>query len=258
MVERTSMGGFVARVTAVLFDLGGTLFGYDQRELMRRPALVALQRLGLDTDSEEVALARRQASDAVEREYAARASFVHRDLFRERVARAALLLGVTPTDDVLDRFDAENRQAILDHLVPQSDAAETLLALRERGIYVGVVSNADDDYLGELLTRHALDGLLDDVTSSQEADSCKPHQRIFEYSLRKAGTFANETIFVGDSLPHDVAGAHTAGMLTALIGDADAVAPLSSGLDASVVPDYTIGTLVEIVGIVDRVNGKGA
>ncbi len=251
------MGGLVSGINAVLFDLGGTLFGYDQRELMRRPALVALQRLGIDTDSDAVVLARQQASAEVEREYALRSSFVHRDLFRDRVARAAALVGVTATDEVLDQFDVENRQAILDHLVPRPDAVATLRGLRERGVYTAVVSNADDDYLGELLIRHGIDALLDDWTSSEEAQSCKPDARIYEYALGKSGSPAAATLFVGDSLPHDVAGAHAAGMATVLIGEPGAVAPLSTGLDSSVAADFTIRELIEVLTIVDRSNGRG-
>lgn len=246
----------MARVTAVLFDLGGTLFGYDQRELMRRPALVALQRLGVDTDSVAAADARKRASEEVEREYASRSSFVHRDLFRERVARAASILGVAATPGVLDTFDEENRQAILDHLIPRTDAVATLQGLRARGLYAAVVSNADDDYLGELLIRHGFDSLLDDWSSSEEAQSCKPDPGIFDYALAKAGRGAKEVLFVGDSLAHDVAGAQAAGMLTVLIGEPGASAPLSTGLDVSVVADFTIHELADVLTIVDRLNGE--
>jgi putative hydrolase of the HAD superfamily len=245
------------QVTAVLFDLGGTLFGYERRQEIGRPSLAALRRLGLDPDDPAVSAARRRASEEVEREFAARPSFLHRDLFRDRIARAAALLGVTAPEEVLARFDQEHLQAILDHLVPRSDARETLLGLRARGLYTAVVSNADDDYLGALLQRHGLDVLLDDWTSSEEARSCKPDRMIFECALAKAQRGAGETLFVGDSPQHDVAGAHALGMRTVLIGEPGTTAPLSHGLDAPQSADVEVRTLAEVLGVVDVLNGAG-
>ena len=243
------------KVTAVLFDMGGTLFSYAAREQMGRANVAALQRLGMSLDDPAVRDARRQASEDVEREYATRRSFLHRDLFRDRIARTAELLGVTAPPEVLDQFDIEQRQAVIDHLVPMADAIETLKGLRARGLYVGVVSNADDDYLTTVLERHGIDALVNDWTSSEEADSCKPDYRIYEYSLAKAGRPAAETLFVGDSPQHDVAGAARAGMRTVLVGEPGNTAPLSAGLDAAN-PDFEVRALIEILAIVDRFNGR--
>jgi len=243
------------QVTAVLFDLGGTLFGYERREEMGRPTRVALQRLGLDPDDPTVVAARQRAGQEVEAEYAGRASFLHRDLFRDRVSRTADLMGIRAPADVLARFDEEHLQAILEHLVPRPDAASTLTALRQRGIHTAVVSNADDDYLGALLRRHKLDPLLDGWISSEEARSCKPDRAIFELALARAGRSASETVFVGDSPEHDVAGAAAVGMRTVLIGEPGAVAPLSHGLAATGVADAEVRTLTEVLAVVDGLNG---
>jgi putative hydrolase of the HAD superfamily len=241
-------------IAAVLFDLGGTLFSYEHRSAMHRPAELALERMGLSIDDPRVVAARRTASEQVERDYAVRPYFLHRDLFRDRVARAAVLLGVTPSPEVLQRFDVENHEAIVENLIPREDARRTLEGLRERKVYVSVVSNADDDYLDALLVRHAFDGLLDDWTSSEGAKSCKPNRLIYDHALRLAGSRAAETLFVGDSLAHDIAGAHAVGMVTALIGEPGAIAPLSHGLDSPVAADFTIGDLDQVLDIVDGSN----
>ena len=243
------------QVTAVLFDMGGTLFSYAAREQMGRANAAALQRLGLSPDDPGVRAARQRASEDVERAYAARRSFLHRDLFRDRVARTAELLGITAPPEVLSRFDVEQREAVIEHLLPMPDAHDTLRGLRARGVYTGVVSNADDDYLGAVLRRHGIDALVDDWTSSEEADSCKPDGRIYEYSLAKAGRTAAETLFVGDSPQHDVAGAARAGMRTVLLGEPGAVAPLSHGLDATEA-DFEVRTLFEVLAIVDGLNAR--
>jgi FMN phosphatase YigB (HAD superfamily) len=174
-------------VRGVLFDLGGTLFSYAAREGMGRANVVVFERLGLDPSAPDVREARRAAAEAVQREYAARRSFLHRDLFRDRVVRTAEILGVAVPDDVLEQFRLDNARAILEHMEPRPDAAATLRALRDRGLYTSVVSNADDEWLEPPLARHGLDALLDHWTSSEEADSCKPDGEIFHYSLAKSG-----------------------------------------------------------------------
>jgi len=244
-------------VTAVLFDMGGTLLTYEAREQMGLPTAMAFVRMGLSLDDPAVRDARRQAFEEVEREYAAKRSFIHRDLFRERVARTAHLLGVVPPSDVLHQFEAEQRSAVVEHLLPRPDVHETLRELRARGLYLAVVSNADDDYLHPVLARNGLDVLVDDWTSSEEAGSCKPDPEIYEYSLRKARRTPAETLFVGDSLQHDVAGAAAAGMRTVLIGEPGAIAPLSAGFDHEIEPTFEVRALAEIVGIVDELNRTG-
>lgn len=242
------------RVTALLFDMGGTLFDYSAREQMGKANVAALRRLGLDPNSDEVRAARREASERIEREYATRRSFIHRDLFRDRIALTARLLGVEPADEILDRFDEEQRLAVIEHLSPMPDVWDTLRGLRARGLYLGVVSNADDDYLAPVLERHGVAELVDDITSSEEAGSCKPDPVIYEYALGKARRTAAETLFVGDSPQHDVAGAQRAGMRAALIGNPDAIAPLGHGLEGARA-EYEIRALTELLDIVDRING---
>jgi putative hydrolase of the HAD superfamily len=220
-----------------------------------RPTVDALQRLGLTLDDPAVRAARRQASQEVERAYALRPSFLHRELFRDQIVRTAELLGVTVPADVLDRFQAEHLRAVTEHLTPMPGVHEALAGLGARGLYLGVVSNADDDHLGAVLRRNGLDVLVDDWTSSEEADSCKPHPRIYEYALAKAKRTPAETLFVGDSLQHDVAGARRVGMRAVLIGEPGTVAPLSHGLDAGEA-DFEVRALSEILPIVDRCNGR--
>lgn len=242
------------KVTAVLFDMGGTLFSYASRRQLGQPTITVLEGLGFSLDDPLVAAARQQAAEDVELRYAERTSFLHRDLFRDRIVGTAERLGTTIPSSALAQFDVEQQQAIVDHLVPMPDAIATLEGLRARGLYVGVVSNADDDYVGPLLTRHGIDQLVNDWTSSEEADSCKPDVRIFEYSLAKAGRTPAETLFVGDSPQHDITGASRAGMRTVLFGEPGVVAPLSRGLDATTA-DFEVRSLIEILDIVDRCNG---
>lgn len=243
-----------ARVTGVLFDMGGTLFGYGNRKELGRAHDAALRRLGFDPDAPDVLHARRTAFEHAVRQYATRRAFLHRDLFRDGFSRTAELLGAHADSALLDQFDAENTQAFIDHLIPQDDALTTLQSLGERSIYRAVVSNADDAWVEPALRRHGLVAQLEDWTSSEEAASCKPDAVIFRYALAKAGLDPGNVLFVGDSVAHDVVGGRAAGMRTVLIGEEGAVAPLSDGLASDVVPDFRIQRLTELLAIVDTIN----
>jgi HAD superfamily hydrolase (TIGR01509 family) len=198
----------------------------------------------------------RKAFDEISLSYSTRTSYLHRDLFRDQLVRAAELLGAVAPADLLERFESDNLANLISHMRPREDAAEMLRALEDRHVYRAVVSNADDDFLGPLLQRNGLDGLLDDWTSSEEAASCKPDPRIFQHALKKAGFAAEEVLFVGDSVQHDIVGASRVGMRSVLIDNGLDAAPLSHGLDASAEPDFSIQDLTELLPIVDKFNAR--
>ncbi len=241
------------QVTGVLFDMGGTLLSYENREKIGTAFLTAMADLGIESNDPKFAEARKQASTEIEKRFANITSFDHRDLFRERFIRTAELMGVTASTQVLEQFDINQRNAVIEHLCPMDGVHEMLSELRSRGLYLAVVSNADDDFMEPVLARNGLTALLDDWTSSEEAKSCKPDNVIFEYTLAKAKRAASEVLFVGDSPQHDIAGARNAGMRGVLISEPNVVAPLSSGLSA-VEPDWHIRHLRELVGIIDSLN----
>jgi FMN phosphatase YigB (HAD superfamily) len=148
------------------------------------------------------------------------------------------------------------RDAVVDHLPIRSDCLETLATLKARGVYLAIVSNIDDDYLDPLVKKHGLDEVLDHWTSSEEARSCKPDVGIYRYALKKAGLGVSETLFVGDSLQHDIAGASAAGMRSARIIEEGVDTPLTSGLEITAQPDYEISELAELLGLVEAQKGE--
>ena len=96
------------------------------------------------------------------------------------------------------------------------DSAPTLLALRERGIRLVVVSNWDWS-LHERLAETGLTPLIDGALASAEVGSAKPDGAIFRAALRIAGTTPEQTWHVGDTPEADVDGARAAGITPVLI-----------------------------------------
>ncbi|MGH2356931.1 MAG: HAD family hydrolase [Candidatus Limnocylindria bacterium] len=100
------------------------------------------------------------------------------------------------------------------HIFPE--AYPTLVGLQDRGLIVGAVSNWVWN-LPELL--HALELVqhFDFIAASSRIGWEKPHRRIFEWALKRAGVPASSVIHVGDHLDADVAGAQGVGITPVLI-----------------------------------------
>ena len=100
------------------------------------------------------------------------------------------------------------------HIFP--DAYPALTALKERGLVVGAVSNWVWN-LPELL--HALDLVshFDFIAASARIGFEKPHPRIFEWALERAGVPPESVIHVGDHVDADIEGARGVGIEGILI-----------------------------------------
>jgi putative hydrolase of the HAD superfamily len=100
------------------------------------------------------------------------------------------------------------------HVFP--DVYPTLQELRRRGLVIATLSNWVWN-LPELL--HALDLVrrFDFITASARVGFEKPHPRIFEWALERAGVSSAEAMHVGDHPEADVQGALRAGMSAVLI-----------------------------------------
>ena len=231
---------------AVLFDFGGTLYDYATLAPGDAESIVALaQWAGLDADLPAIRAAQREAMRTVFREYLPRRYYLHRDLFRDAAAGTMRGLGVEPDPAHLDRF--RELQWALHHrdFRLREGVVETLQALRDRGIHIGMVSNIDDDQLEHLLEVAGVRPFFDSLLSSEAAGACKPHPAIFEEALRRAGCAANEALFVGDTLAQDIAGANAMGMRSVLIWHRDDKQP---GLDG-VRPTHVIRRIPELLDL---------
>jgi HAD superfamily hydrolase (TIGR01549 family) len=102
-------------------------------------------------------------------------------------------------------------------LARRADLIETLAALRERGVRVGVFS----DYP----TREKVDALglsswtdLQVCATDEAVNAFKPHPRGFLHACERWGVPPDRVVYVGDRADVDAAGASRAGMRCILIG----------------------------------------
>jgi phosphoglycolate phosphatase len=95
------------------------------------------------------------------------------------------------------------------HLYPQ--VRETLVALRERGVKLAVVTNKEGRFTDTVLNAHQLHPLLDCVISGDTLPTKKPNPAGIRHCLAQFGVAPQQALFVGDS-SIDVAAARNAGV----------------------------------------------
>jgi 2-haloalkanoic acid dehalogenase type II len=246
-----SAGAFDPPLRAVLFDFAGTLFSDRAlRDVHLQQLRYVAELVGVSRSDAELRAAYRQGMGIAYRAVASRPSYQHRELFGTAfTAMAEMLGGKLDADQEREAVDRQYR-ATIDGAVLRPDCAGTLRALRQLGLHIQVVSNIDDEQLHGLAERFGLGGLVDALTSSEEAGSCKPDPQIYAYALSKAGCAAAEALFVGDSPAHDIEGPARAGMRTAwLIADAK---PRSVDGAGAPRPDLVIDMLGQLIPVLSR------
>lgn len=215
---------------AVLFDFGGTLFDYADLAAAQIESLEAFAReIGLAHGPADLARAHRAATARVYRDYLERPYYLHRDFFADAIRGMAESLGAEVSEPQIDRWFAIQHERRARDFKLRPGVVETLRELRGRGLHLGIVSNIDEDDLHHLIDLGDLRAHFDSLLSSEAAGSCKPDARIFDLALERAGCAPGEALFVGDSLPADVAGANRAGMRSVLLWHRDDRPPPADG-----------------------------
>ena len=234
------------RFRAVFFDFGGTLFSYHRfRERFDRLLVDTARRHGVEAPADELRQTYITAILPVMREYVTRPFYYHRDMFGDLGAAYLRALGADPDPESRARFYTGQTEVASPLIEAREGAVETLQGLRAAGLHIGVVSNIDNDQFEVLWERCGLAPLVDAVTTSEDARSCKPDSAIYRAALDKAdGPSPQEVIFVGDSLHQDVAGANPLGMSSVLIGS-EPPEP-----DGPIQPTHVISDLRELLDIV--------
>jgi putative hydrolase of the HAD superfamily len=229
---------------AVLFDWGDTLMRWAWDDSL----VEAGHRAGL------AAIGRDSSPEISERFRDAYLPLLHVPGTLEEVEYPALVRrllaesGIDVDDAQLEAFLEAEHEAWSDarQLGPTTHAL--LESLRERGLKLGLVSNAVDPpwLLHRDLERLGVSGRLDAAVFSSEIGRRKPDPAIFRRALELLDVAPANALFVGDRLATDVAGARALGMTT--------VQALWFFADEDTEPeaDYQAFTQIDVLNIVRR------
>lgn len=103
------------------------------------------------------------------------------------------------------------RERHLPYLTAFPEARALLERMRADGLTLVAASSAKADELGPLLAVVGVKGLLQDATSSDDAERSKPDPDIVQEAVRRTGHRAGELVMLGDT-PYDVEAARRAGV----------------------------------------------
>ena len=205
-------------IKAVLFDFGGTLYDYKTLEAAERESLVDLLGWsGIDGAPSDVHRTYRNALRRVFRKYLTRRFYMHSDFFRDALIGMLEEFGAQLQPEYFERYRDLIWQRHARDLSLREGVFETLTELKKRKLYLGVVSNIDEDQLAHMVKITKIESYFDSLLSSESARSCKPDAGIFNEAIRRAGCRPEEALFVGDSIAQDVAGANRAGLFSVLL-----------------------------------------
>jgi putative hydrolase of the HAD superfamily len=133
------------------------------------------------------------------------------DAYGEIVVDALAACGVD--DRVLGlELGALHHELRKEAIAPLEGAIDTLHALRERGVTLGLITNGGSEGQREKIERFALAGHFDYIGIEGEVGHGKPHRRAYEAALAHLGVEADDCWMVGDNLEWDVAGAQAVGI----------------------------------------------
>jgi len=137
----------------------------------------------------------------------------------------------------------------LAYLKPEPDVVPTLIALRDRGYKLGIISNGRSIKQWEKLIRLRLHHLFHTVVISEDVGVEKPDTKIFYAALEQLSVKPEQAMYVGDRLETDVLGANKAGLISVRIirrGEES-----KHSLRNELQPKYTIRRFQELLKILN-------
>jgi HAD superfamily hydrolase (TIGR01509 family) len=204
----------MAEIRAVLLDAGGTLIHPDHEFL-----LDLLAKEGVTADESAYGAARRYADAVIGEILRSDDPGTDDDRIRAWFATLFMELGLPAHRlEAVGQAVAERHAQSLLWVRPVPGTREMLHGLRDMGLRLAVVSNADgrvDQYLSAAGLDQAFEFVLDSGILGIE----KPDPRIFELALERLGVAADETVYVGDTWEIDIEGARAAGIRPVYVAD---------------------------------------
>lgn len=128
-------------------------------------------------------------------------------------------IGIKAGPDDEDWFRQEHRAMRRRHSKIFPDARRIVLRLDHDGYQMGLVTDADPDFVEDALEGSRLDGILQTRATAQEAGHVKPHPAVFRLALDRLQVDADEAVMVGSSYERDLVGAQEAGIRRVVLLD---------------------------------------
>lgn len=211
-MEKSARGA----IRAVIFDMDGTLL--DTEKLYMRFWLEAAHRMGYPMRPEHVlhirSMAAMYAEPLLKREVCP--DF---DYFAVRELRREIM------EAYIDECGVEPKPMML----------ETLEAIRERGLRIGLATATEEPRARKYLAMVGAEGYFDAITCASMVKRGKPAPDIYLLAARRLGVTPGEAIAVEDA-PSGIRSAYEAGLIPVMVPDQDQPDEATRALCRAVVP----------------------
>src|SRR3989344_2613018 len=202
---KTLKHSFFLMLKAVLFDLDNTLIDFiSMKKRCTEAAVSAMIDAGLE-------ISKKRAFDLMFEMY-------QKHGIEDHTIYQKFLQKYTKTVDykILSAGIVAYRKVRSNELVPYPHVRNTLLALKKKGLKLGVVSDAPKMQAWLRLTEMNLVEFFDVVLGYEDTGKLKPSAAPFRKALMLMKLKPEEVLFVGDNPQRDILGARKVGMKTVL------------------------------------------
>jgi putative hydrolase of the HAD superfamily len=243
-------------IEAILFDMNGTLRMREPHPETQRAAFARLrQLLGKDDASDtywEELTHRQKAYTRWAQENLTQLS--EADIWTQWILPDAPPEQIEPVAPELMLAWAERKGRV----IPKPGAGKTLMALKQRGYHLGVLSNTMSMLdIPRNLGNFGWSDLFDVVALSAELKIRKPAPGAFLEVARRMGIPPMHCAYLGNRISKDIVGCKRAGFALGIVLE-PAEGPRPDELDPTVKPDLVIHSLPELLDIFPARSGKAS
>tara|TARA_B100000945_G_scaffold308018_1_gene297105 strand:+ start:2353 stop:3063 length:711 start_codon:yes stop_codon:yes gene_type:complete len=206
------------KIKAVLFDLYGTLAGFEPSRFLIQSQVVKKYNLFLTQQgvSKGYFLADKFMAEQNAVKPVRSMNQIEKENFFARYEQLVLSGDALDVNLDLCKKIFKELQQVSYSMVLYPDVIDSLIKLKSLNFKLGLISNMDK--LGsELLNEFKLSEYMDICVTSKEANVEKPDPQIFNLALSKLNIKPEEAIYVGDQILSDVEGASNSGMTPVLM-----------------------------------------
>lgn len=245
-------------VTAVLFDMGGTL---EDIYVDERSELAAIDRLdemlracGLDPGVDKAELKRR-----VDEGWKRYGRF--RDGCDVELKPIPIWCDYVLADFGFPREQLEPHCEEIAHMweithyhrALRPRVAEMLRGLRELGLKLGIVSNTAALYqVFDSLEEYGIRDFFSDVTLSSVTGLRKPLPDIFTVATHQLRVRPEDCVYVGDTVSRDIIGSKRAGFCRSIQIDSQLTREKDAGIRREFEPDYVIDDIYQVLPLLKQ------
>lgn len=190
-------------IKGIIFDLDNTLVDFMRmKKHSCEEAMVAMIDSGLEMDKEKGLKILYKLYDKY--------GIEHKQIFQEFLKKVNKKIDYK----ILANGIVAYRRVKAGFLIPYPHVHSTLLALKNKGIKLAILTDAPRMRAWTRLASLKLTDFFDAVITFEETGKKKPHKKPFEKALKSLGLDANEVLMVGDWPERDIEGAKNLGIKT--------------------------------------------